>query len=112
MESHLGHSAVSSEAALAWILLGAGVDLLNLALSVAYDRRGRGPSGIPLIPLLIYWGAVLLGPHPLLLYPSASGPLQMILGKALDLVGLSVFHLVCNYGIVVALWEERHRPRS
>jgi hypothetical protein len=45
-------------------LLGLALDVFSLVLVFRRHRKGRGPSGVPVVPLLLYLIPVLSG-HPL-----------------------------------------------
>lgn len=36
-------------------MVGAVIDIWSLVLTLRFNRRGHGASGIPLVPLIFYW---------------------------------------------------------
>ena len=79
---------------LAYILLAVALltDLVSLALSVVRVVRGHGPSGIPVVPWLVYY-FLTEWMHQSFMFAS---PLRAI-------VALTVFHVFCQYLIPLVL---------
>jgi len=65
--------------------LGIGLDCLTLHLAIIRNKKGRGSSGIPVVPWLAY--LFLVGANPFL-------PASL---AAATLLSLTVFHLVCQW---------------
>lgn len=55
------------------VLVGFALDLLNVVLALRRSRRGRGASGLPVIPIIFYWLPAVVG-YPVL---SSSSLLDM-----------------------------------
>jgi hypothetical protein len=68
----------------ALLLIGLSLDLLSLHLELGYNKRGYGPSGVPVVSWLLYFLAVLMIPWSL-------G------ARMLFLALLTIFHVACHY---------------
>jgi hypothetical protein len=69
------------------VLVGLALDLLSVVLVLRKNRRGRGPSGLPVIPIFFYCLPAFAG-HPVLS------------GSWLPDVGIFViFHVILRYAI-------------
>ena len=88
MQQMSGAMSALQEFGAALIILGLVLDLLTLILKVSSTRRGRGSSGVPLIPVLLYYvGGVML-----------RRAIITSLGL-LDLGVLTLFHVLSQYAV-------------
>ena len=73
---------------LAYALAAAGliIDALSLFLEVRRDKRGRGPSGVPVVSLVLYLLAIRIGP-----------PEGLLFGRAADALMLLLWHVGCQF---------------
>ena len=95
--------------ALFWMAVAA--DLSSTLLWVLAIKRGHGPSGIPVVPWVIYFLWIMVF-RDLLAVPSR--PSGLSLYNLRDLGLATAFHLLCQYAIPLAYcrWVKRRKDES
>jgi len=82
---------------IAWGFVGMGVLLDIISCAWICDRviQGQGPSGVPVVSLLFYWGAIGISVYPL------------FFTKWIDFALFTAFHGLCQFGIPAAVYQAR-----
>lgn len=93
---------IDPAAAFALVLIGIVLDLFTLSLAVARSIRGKGPSGIPGIPWLLYLYAIILSREPT---PFNGEP--VIVYRLVNLTALTLFHGLCQFILPQLLCRRR-----
>jgi len=69
------------------LYLGILIDIISCYCEIKRVIKGFGPSGIPVIPLLIYWFVVLYN-YEIIIY-----------SRGVDFILFTLFHGLCYFGI-------------
>jgi hypothetical protein len=91
---------IDTPVAIAMLVMAAVVDIFTLVLNLNRNIKGRGPSGIPLVSLLLYLCAAGLSREPV---PFNGHP--FVFFRILNLSLLTYFHFLCQY--LIPRWHGR-----
>ena len=100
------HMRISEAGAATLLLSGGLLDVFTLVLEMKRVRLGKGASGVPVIPLFLYWMAVCLGKEPLPFYGHPA-----LAFRFLNLVVMSGFHVCCQW-LLPVMYREWFNGRS